>query len=249
MKSTNQMNRFKQASSRWMTAGLFVLLMSGCTGAPKVVKKSEPPAALRLKAIDNHTQAEACRLTAIELAAHEKDEHAIAQFEQARKLDPDMEGIAHPLAVLYDRQGRLDAAQREYEHALKESSRDADIHNDYGYFLYSRGDQDAARTHLERALKLNNEHPKVRINLAMVEATQGKYDAAFQLFEEALGPAAAHHNIGLLKMRAGRQAEGLASLKQASVIDPSLDSEAILEAYYSPKAATGSEILPAGYVR
>jgi len=243
------MNNFQLTSYHWISVGFCLLVMSGCTGAPKVAKKSEPPAGLRLKAIDNHTQAEACRLTAIELAAHEKDEHAIAQFVQARKLDPDIEGIAHSLAVLYDRQGRVDAAQREYERALSESWRDADVHNDYGYFLYSRGDYEQARTHLERALKINEEQPKARINLAMVEAAEGQYEAAFQLFEQALGPAAAHHNIGLLKMRAGRQAEGLASLKQASALDPSLDSAAILEAYYAPTPATGSEILPAGYAR
>ena len=93
---------------------------------------------LPLKSIDQHTKAEACRLTGLELASHEKDDHAIAQLEQARKLEPELKGVAYPLAVLYDRQGRLDAAQREYERALLESPKDADLRNDYGYFLYSR---------------------------------------------------------------------------------------------------------------
>jgi len=243
-------HNFQLTSYKWILVGFCLLVMSGCTGVPKLAKfekKSEPPAGLRLKAIDNETQAEACRLTAIKLAAAEKDEHAIAQFEQARKLDPKIEGVAHSLAVLYDRQGRLDAAQREYEQAISESWRDADVHNDFGYFLYSRGDYEQARTQLERALKINEEHPKAPINLAMVEAAEGRYDEAFELFEQALGPAAAHHNIGLLKMRSGRLAEGLASLKQASALDPSLDSAAILEAYYSPTPKSGSAVLPAGY--
>jgi hypothetical protein len=56
------------------------------------------PAALAVKAdasnatapqsIDTKTQAEACRRTAIELAAHEKEDHAIAQLERWRELDP-----------------------------------------------------------------------------------------------------------------------------------------------------------------
>lgn len=233
----------------WVCIAICCWSMSttGCSltsKAPRVTSQSSE--GLRLRSIDQQTKAEACRLTALELASAEKDEHAIAQLEQARQLAPNLKGIAHPLAVLYDRQGRLDAAQREYERALEEDPRSADVLNDYGYFLYSRGDFAEARQRLEQALARNAQHPKARINLAMVLAAEERYDEAFTHFEQALGPAAAHHNIGLLQLRSGMRDNGLAQLHQASARDPSLDSANVLATLISGEAAK-THILPAEF--
>jgi len=224
-----------------------LLVQPGCASfknALPAVSKSKDH--LPLKSVDQHTKAEACRLTGLELAAHEKDEHAISQFEQARKLEPEMKGIAYPLAVLYDRQGRLDAAQREYERALIESPKDADLRNDFGYFLYSRKNYTESKKQLEQALKLNQNHPKARINLAMTLASQGQLEEAHAQFEEALGPAAAHHNIGLILFKSGRKDEALAHLQQAAQIDPSLNSQSLLTAL-SEDTAGRSAVIPASY--
>ncbi|QDT35397.1 tetratricopeptide repeat protein [Thalassoglobus polymorphus] len=233
------------------TALVAVLLVTTCgctglTGYMPIGRSTED--GLSLRSIDQQTQAEACRLTALELAAHEKDEHAISQFEQARKFDPTIKGIAHPLAVLYDRQGRLDAAQREYAKAIAESPKDADVLNDFGYFLYSRGEPEQAAVKLKRALELQPNHLKAAVNLAMVRAKQGKYDEAFVYFEKAQGPAAAHRNIGLLQLRAGQTESALAHLRKSSVIDPSLGSGELLAALpASSKEAGQSQVLPASY--
>lgn len=240
-----------QTGNYWacITFHLCLMLTAGCSltaKAPRVTNQSSE--GLRLRSIDQQTKAEACRLTALELAAAERDEHAIAQFEQARQLDPNLKGVAHPLAVLYDRQGRLDAAQREYDRALKEDSRNADVLNDFGYFLYSRGDFAGARQRLEQAIARNAQHPKARINLAMIMAAEERYDEAFVHFEHALGPAAAHHNIGLLKLRSGMQDEGLAHLREASTGDPSLGSANVLATVIGGET-NQAEILPAGFSR
>lgn len=224
-----------------------LMAMTGCSLVPMPARvSSQTSDGLRLRSIDQQTKAEACRLTALELAAAEKDEHAIAQFEQARQLAPHLQGIAHPLAVLYDRQGRLGAAEREYERAVQESPRNADLLNDYGYFLYSRGDYAQARERLEQAIARNAEHPKARINLAMVFAAEERYEEAFHHFEQALGPAAAHHNIGLLQLRAGRQQEAIAHLQQSATTDPSLRSGELLAALI-PAATADPQIMPVSF--
>jgi len=100
-----------------------ILIPTGCVSFKNALPAmSKSTNQLPLRSVDQHTKAEACRLTGLELASHEKDEHAISQLEQAKKLEPELKGVAYPLAVLYDRQGRLDAAQREYERALLEST-------------------------------------------------------------------------------------------------------------------------------
>lgn len=206
-----------------------MLLISGCAGLTPVTHvASSGHESLRLKAIDHKTQAEACRLTAVELAANEKDEHAISQFEKAREFHPEIKGVSYPLAVLYDRQQKIDAARREYARAIEESPRNADIFNDYGFFLYSRGEYAAARTQLERALDLKAEHPKARVNLAMVLAGEGDFSGAFSHFEQAVGTAAAHHNLGLLQLRLGNEQEAIANLAEAAQLDPSLKSEQLM---------------------
>ena len=186
------------------------------------------------QSIDTRTQAEACRRTAIELAAHEKDDHAIAQLERSRELDPQIKGVAHLLAVLYDRQGRMDAADREYQQALKESKHDADVHNDYGYFLYCRGDLARAEQMLQLALRQNKDHAKAQLNLGLILASQGRMDESYRMFEKAVGPAAAHHNLGLLLIRNGQREEGFKHLQQAAQADPSLQSETILTQLQNP---------------
>ena len=180
------------------------------------------------QSIDTRTQAEACRRTAIQLAAHEKDDHAIAQLERARELDPQIKGVAHLLAVLYDRQGRMDAADREYQQAMRESKHDADVLNDYGYFLYCRGDLARAEQMLQLALRQEKDHSKAQLNLGLILASEGRMDESYRMFEKAVGPAAAHHNVGMLLIRNGQREQGLEHLQQAAQADPSLHSESIL---------------------
>jgi len=178
----------------------------------------------------------------MQLAAHEKDEHAIAQLERARELDPGIKGVAHLLAVLYDRQGRIDAAEREYLLALKETKNSPDVLNDYGYFLYCRDELTRAEKALRDCLKQDRTHKTAILNLGMVLAKQGKNEASFAAFEKVVGPAAAHHNLGMLQLRAGSREEGLRHLEQAADRDPSLPSATIIASLYSQPE---TESLPA----
>lgn len=215
------LNRLLSATLLAMLSGCQFITPGGALMANKVVQESAADS-LRLKSIDAHTQAEACRLTGLELAKSEKDEHAIAQFEKARKLDPGLKGVAYPLAVLYDRQGKLDLAEREYQRAIKERPHDADVLSDYGYFLYTYRDPLQAESVLKQALKRDSKHQKAQVNLGLVLARQGKYKEAYSSFEAALGPAAAHQNVGMLLAQAGQQQQAIVHLRQAVERDPSL---------------------------
>ena len=170
----------------------------------------------------------------MQLAAHERDEHAIAQLERARELDPNLKAIAHPLAVLYDRQGRIDAAEREYLAALKETKNNPDVLNDYGYYLYCRDELARAEEAMRDCLRQNEKNQTAHLNLGMVLAKQGLNDESFAEFEKAVGPSAAHHNLGLLLIRNGQREQGLEHLQQAAKTDPSLQSETILTQLQNP---------------
>jgi Tfp pilus assembly protein PilF len=180
---------------------------------------------------EERMQAEACRVTGEQLALAERDEQAIVQLERARQLNPQIRGTAHTLAVLYDRQRLLDAAEREYRAALRESPRDADVLNDYGYFLYSRGDNAGSESHLREALRIQAGHPQARLNLALTLAGQGRYEESFAEFERALGKASGHYNVAVLLLRSGEVERGMEQLRLSLQEDPGLEAaRSLLEA-------------------
>jgi len=150
------------------------------------------------------------------------DSEAIAAYRQVRAADPTRPGVAHALAVLYDRSAMTDAAAREYQTALMENPKDANLHCDHGYFLYSTGNLQQAETVLRESLRLQPEHRQATINLALVIGKQGRFDEAEQLFTRAIGPAAALHNVGMLKLQAGQSTTGGEMLAEAARRDPSI---------------------------
>jgi len=230
-------------SSRWIanflvrTTCLFLMAMSGCSFVrPKNMNwdntasvsthspNPSPASAAGRAAAETSQKLElAIAMETADLARKRgMDEEAIAQYLVARSIDPKVKGVAHPLAVLYDRAGKMDAAEREYRIAIAEQADNADLLSDHGYFLYSRGKHDEAETTLRSALKIQPKHHQATVNLALVVGARGNYDESQRLFTEAIGPAAALHNIGMLKLRAGDQAGAIENLKVASSQDPSL---------------------------
>lgn len=223
--------------NRWMiSVHLFVLAVGVCSSGCSLVRpkgKDVDSAALAtVPTATSPSKAATATSQKLELAialetadlARKRgmDDEAIAQYLAARQIDPQVKGVSHPLAVLYDRAGKMDAAQREYQAAIAEVGNSADLLCDYGYFLHSRGKHDEAETTLRAALKKNPQHQQAKINLGLVVGTLGKYDEAQKWFTEAIGPAAAAHNVGMLKLRAGDTGSAIEHLRVASSQDPSL---------------------------
>ncbi len=233
------------------TLMLAVVTIAGCHSSRGITKHETPqtgvtPGKLLAAATESRT-AEACRRTGLELAQHNRDEHAIEQLEKAREINPRIKDVSHPLAVLYDRQGRFDAADREYQRALEESPRSADLLSDYGYFLYSRGNVEQAEERLRAAIKVDSGHEKALLNLGLVLGQQ-QFDEALTVFEQAVGPAAARHNLGLLHAQHGNADEARRWFAEAARLDPSLTQPREVLAWMEPNARPSDEtILPASY--
>lgn len=207
---------------------------SGMRSVPQMltsIEPSESPLARQPVLADPENQELEIALATAQLAEERAmDAEAIVAYEQVRQLNPKQPGVAHSLAVLYDRSEMTDAAQREYAAALAESPRDVNVLCDYGYFLYSAGRLPEAEKTLRQAVSVEPTHRTSTVNLAVVLATQGQYDEAKSLFEKAIGPAAALHNIGMFKLRHGQTAEGQGMIAAALQMDPSLkQSMAVLD--------------------
>lgn len=207
-----------------MLAGCSSLRPPSSAATASLAPEATPPAA---SAAVSPVQTEQLELSiALETArlAEQRgmDHEAIVQYERARTLAPRTRGVSHSLAVLYDRAGRTDAAEREYAEAWREKGDDADLLSDYGYFLYTTGRWADAEQRLRAALTVRPDHRQAQVNLGLVLGVQGQFVEAEALFTTAVGPAAAQHNIGMLKLRQGQVAEACRHLEEAARRDPSL---------------------------
>jgi Tfp pilus assembly protein PilF len=161
----------------------------------------------------------ACQATAEQLVEHGHLDAAIGLFERARQLDAKRAKVARELAVLYDQAGADARALAEYQRALKETPKDPNLLNDLGYFYLSRGDASQAEKWFRAVLNRVPDHAIATGNLALALAEQGRYDEAYELFAQVTSPAAAHSNIGVIRLRHGDIEGAKQSLGRALDLD------------------------------
>ncbi|MCS7160288.1 MAG: tetratricopeptide repeat protein [Gemmatales bacterium] len=166
-----------------------------------------------------------------------RDAQALAQYEKARSLQPDCPGLAHKLALLYDRLAQDQKALAEYHRALQQQPNDPHILNDLGYFHYQRGRFAEAEHYFRQALASYSRHQnratawltptfahkpatntiqqRILINLGLALAQQDKLQEAYAAFTQVLPPAQAHYNLAVvLLQRAGHLPEHEATRQQ-----------------------------------
>lgn len=204
-------------------------VLLGCSAARNVwsrkqVQNADQPAVAekpKQKELPAARAAEACLLTAQQLEEAGKDTEAIQQYERARRFQPELAAVPHRLAILYARSADTVRAEKEFALALTKNAKDADVHNDWGFYLASQARWSEAESAYRRAIELAPDHARAKTNLALALGEQREYDASFRLFEEVSGTAAAHRNIGVLLARHDRPDDARAALSRAIAADPS----------------------------
>ncbi len=175
--------------------------------------------------------ARACLTTAEEMRAKGHVQQAIFLYEKARRDDPSLTSVAHPLADLYDQQGDGVRALAEYKKALAAAPKDADVQHDFGCYYYRRGNYAEAEPYFRKALSIAPEHQQAGMNLALVLAHQGHFEESYKTFARVVGPAAAHSNVGVLLAKAGRTDEARQEFRQALALDSTLKQPQAFLAY------------------
>ncbi len=188
---------------------------SGCAGllGSKSTESVDLPAS---------QSAQACLATARELAHQGRDAEAIEMYQRARRFDPKTKGVARRLAVLYDKQANVEAAQHEFQLAFEESPRDAELWNDFGYYQYQHQRFQEAEQAFRKALELKPELSRAKINLGLALGEQRRYDESFETFRCVISESAARHNVGIMQLRHGEINAAELSLQNALAIEPKL---------------------------
>jgi Tfp pilus assembly protein PilF len=161
---------------------------------------------------------------------------AILLYEKARRNDPGLKFVAHHLAVLYDLQGDSARSLAEYKLAIEAEPKNPDVFSDLGYYYFTRGNLSDAERELRQAIQLDSKHAKALTNLGMVLASEQRFSESFEVFSQAVGPAVAHSNVGVLMAKQGRNDDARKEFHAALAIDSTLNQpKAFLEYLDRPR--------------
>ena len=149
------------------------------------------------------------------LNALKKDDHgaAVAHFENAIALKPDL-GAAHvQLAQLHDALKEPEQAQAHYEAAIRLMPEVAELHNALGLVHFVQKRWSEAESSFVTALKLHPRFAVAQNNLGRVYSERKQYDAAIACFTKAIeldpGHIHARINTGLALNQLGEHEPAL----------------------------------------
>jgi len=134
-------------------------------------------------------------------------DEAIAEQQEALRVDPGAVQAHINLVALYGRLGRFDEAASHYQAAFAIDSNQADLHYNYGVLLLKQGKaSDAEKAFLE-SVRINPHYADAHNNLGIIYEQQGLLTDAFEHFSAAVAARpddrAAHFHLG--RILANRQ--------------------------------------------
>lgn len=111
---------------------------------------------------------------------------AIAQLQEALRLDPSLAEAHSNLGSALRSQGKLDEAVSHFREAIAIAPRLAEAHNNLGVARAAQGALDEAVLHFRRAVEARPDYADARTNLGLGLRLQGKNDEAIVHLRRAL---------------------------------------------------------------
>ena len=149
---------------------------------------------------------------------------AIAHYEQALRIRPDLAEVQCYLGIALMYSGRIPEAIEHFDQALRINPDLTDAHLNLGIALMRSDRIPEAMAHLQQALRLQPEYADAHLNLGIASYQTGKREEAVEHFRHALriNPdyAEAHCNLGVALKQSGRIPEAIAHYQQALRIKP-----------------------------
>jgi len=151
-------------------------------------------------------------------------DEAIASYQRALEINPNLAVALYNLGIVYEAQGRLDEVIARYQRALEINPNHAVAWNNLGIAYEAQGRLDEAIACYQRALEINPNYAVALYNLGIVYKAQGRLDEAIARYQRALeinpNYAVAWNNLGIAYKAQGRLDKAIASYQRALEINP-----------------------------
>ena len=113
-------------------------------------------------------------------------EGAIAHFEQAVRIRPDLAKVQSNLGIALAQDGRAQEAVMHFERALQIDPDLADVHGNLGHALMLQGNESGAIEHWRQALRIKPDYAEIQYDLGLALEQSGKIEEAIEHYELAL---------------------------------------------------------------
>lgn len=161
------------------------------------------------------------------LAAAGQDEAAVAAFEEAMKLNPQLPGGAMDLAMSLQRIGRQQDAIPWFEKDLSIDPDNTTVLTNLALAMTLTGKAKESLAYIERAYALSPKDPEILKNRGVVHLQVAALDEAIADFEAGIKLNAKdpqmHYDLGLAYKLKDRMDESIAELRRAGEMDPELE--------------------------
>lgn len=167
------------------------------------------------------------------LAVTGSEEEAIAEFRAALELDPDRPDALFALGHLLARQGRTEEARPLLARAAELDSRHGEARLALGALLAAAGEWERAAARYREILAVDPTSVEARLELGKVLVQSGRAAEGIAEFDRVVAAdvgadleARAHYYRAIAELRGGDEQGGMARLRRALEVDPTLDEAA-----------------------
>ena len=186
------------------------------------------------------------RVAAGQLAEAQGDfSRAVAQYQEALKLDPNNQNALFGLGQVYTTQKKFDdaiATWQKYLHATKNS---AHGYMDLALTYEAAGRWEDADGAFKQSIAKDPDDASCRINYGLMLARRGQMEEAKAQLSAVLSPAEVSYNLGSICEQQGKRDQAKAYYARALELDPKLqDARIRLAILNDPRAARRAPAAP-----
>jgi tetratricopeptide (TPR) repeat protein len=151
---------------------------------------------------------------------------AIANFDEAIRLDPKIAAAYNDRGILYQAKGDYDKAIADYDEAIRIDPKNVEPHNNRAAAYQVKRDYDKAIADYDEAIRIDPKRVEPHNNRGILYQAKGDYDKAIADYNEAIRidpkRVEPHYNRGILYQAKGDYDNAIADYDEAIRIDPNL---------------------------